>query len=62
MAAPYSEASGVLGDVVDAVLADRTLGGAAKDVCPVGFAPGEIKFKDKLFYGGRVVFQAEGWH
>jgi hypothetical protein len=52
----------VMGDVVDAVLADRTLGGAAKDVFPVGFAPGEITFKDKLFFGGRVLFQAEVWH
>ena len=58
----FTDIISVMGDVVDAVLADRTLGGAAQDVYPVGFAPGEIKFKDKLFYGGRVVFQAEVWH
>ena len=58
----FTDIISVMGDVVDAVLADRTLGGAAKDVFPVGFAPGEITFKDKLFFGGRVVFQAEVWH
>lgn len=55
----------VMGDVVDAVLADRTLGGKAKDCIPTGFAPGEIKFpeiKDKLFYGGTIMFQAVLWY
>lgn len=54
----------VMGDVVDAVLADRTLGGKAKDCVLTGFAPGEIKFtevKDKLFYGGTIRFQAVLW-
>ena len=52
----------VMGDVVDAVLADRTLGGAAEDCTLTGFAPGEVKFRDKLFYGGVVRFRAEVWH
>ena len=47
----------VMADVVDAVLADRTLGGKAADVIPVSFAPGEIKFENKLFYGGEIRFQ-----
>ena len=51
----------VMGDAVDAILADRTLGGAAFDCCPTGFAPGEIRFtevEDRLFYGGVVRFEA----
>jgi hypothetical protein len=51
-----------MGDVVDAILADRTLGKKVKDCYPVGFAPGEIKFeKDKVLYGGIVRFQAVLW-
>jgi hypothetical protein len=51
-----------MGDVVDAVLADRTLGRVVRDVVPVGFAPGEIKFKDnKLLFGGIVRFAAVLW-
>jgi len=46
-----------MGDVVDAILADRTLEKKVKDCYPVGFAPGEIKFeKDKVLYGGLYVF------
>jgi len=52
----------VMGDVVDAVLADRTLCGAAEDCVLTGFAPGEVKFRDKLFFGGVVRFRAEVWH
>ncbi len=51
-----------MGDVVDAILADRTLSDACQDCKPIGFAPGEIRFKDKLYYGGVVRFQAEVWH
>ena len=51
-----------MGAVVDAILADRTLGGAAQDCVLTGFAPGEVKFRDKLFYGGVVRFRAEVWH
>jgi hypothetical protein len=51
----------VMGDVVDAVLADRKLGKKVKDVYPVGFAPGEIKFADKLLFGGIVHFKAVLW-
>ena len=58
----FSDIIDVMGDVVDAVLADRTLGGAAQDCVLTGFAPGQVKFKDKLFYGGVVRFRAEVWH
>ena len=58
----FTDIIDVMGDVVDAVLADRTLGGAAEDCVLTGFAPGEVKFRDKLFYGGVVRFRAEVWH
>jgi hypothetical protein len=48
----------VMCDVVDAVLADRTLSGHVKDCLLTGFAPGEIKFQDKLLYGGSIRFKA----
>jgi hypothetical protein len=48
----------VMGDVVDALLEDRTLGGAAFDCTPAGFTPGEIKFKEASYYGGEVRFEA----
>ena len=49
----------VMADVVDAILADRTLKGTVMDVTPTAFYPGEIKFDDKLFFGGVVRFSAE---
>ena len=58
----FADIISVMGDVVDAVLADRTLAGTVKDVFPSGFAPGEIRFKDKLYFGGVVRFQAVMWH
>jgi len=58
----FTDIIAVMGDVVDAVLADRTLTGKAENCVPTGFAPGEIKFQDKTFYGGVVRFQAEVWY
>jgi hypothetical protein len=53
----------VMADVVDAILADRSLGGTVMDVTPTGFYPGEIHFKeqekDRLLYGGQVSFTAD---
>jgi hypothetical protein len=58
----FEEVIKVMGDVVDAILVNRTLGGKVKDVYPVGFAPGEIKFqRDQLLFGGIVRFQAVLW-
>ena len=57
----FADVIAVMGDVVDAVLSDRTLGGKVKDCYPVGFAPGEIKFQDKLLFGGVVRFRAVLW-
>ena len=55
-----------MGAVVDAILTDRKLGGAAKDCITTEFAPGEIKFKDaigkdRLLYGGDIFFEATVW-
>ncbi len=47
----------VMADAIDAVLNDRTLGGKVSDCIPTSFAPGEIKFENKLFYGGEIRFQ-----
>jgi hypothetical protein len=49
----------VMADVVDAILADRSLRGSVLDVTPTGFYPGEINFDDKLFFGGVCRFSAE---
>ena len=53
----------VMADAWDAIMADRTLGGACFDLTPLGFFPGEIHFKeeqtDKTLYGGQVSFCAE---
>jgi hypothetical protein len=57
----FEDVISVMGDVVDAVLADRKLSGKVKDCYPVGFAPGEIKFENKLLFGGIVRFRAVLW-
>jgi hypothetical protein len=58
----FQDIIAVMADVVDAVLADRTLGGKASDIIPTSFAPGEIKFENKLFYGGEIRFEALLYH
>ncbi len=54
----FTDVIAVMGDVVDAVLADRSLGGVCFDCYPTGFGPGEIRFQDKLLFGGVVRFEA----
>jgi len=54
----FTDIIAVMGDVVDALLADRSLGGTCFDSTPTGFAPGEIKFKEKVFFGGVVRWEA----
>jgi hypothetical protein len=54
----FTDIIAVMGDCVDAILEDRSLGGAVFDCSPTGFAPGEIKFKEKVFYGGVVRWEA----
>ncbi len=58
----FVEIIAVMGDVVDALLEDRTLGGSAFDCIPTGFIPGEIKFKEASYYGGEVRFEAVVHH
>ena len=47
----------VMGDVVDAILAERTLSGAVKDIYPTSFSPGSISYRGKTFYGGQVTLE-----
>jgi hypothetical protein len=54
----FNDIIAVMSDCVDAILADRSLGGVVFDFSPTGFAPGEIKFKEKTFYGGVVRWEA----
>jgi len=54
----FTDVVSVMGDVVDAVLSDRTLNGSVKDVAPTVFMPGEITFRSRLYYGGAVTFAA----
>jgi hypothetical protein len=54
----FADIIAVMGDCVDAILNDRTLGGSVFDCKPTGFSPGEIKFKEKTFYGGVVRWEA----
>jgi len=58
----FEEVIKVMGDVVDAVLADPTLNGAVRTCYLTGFAPGEVKFQNKLFYGGILRFTAHYRH
>ncbi len=53
----FTDVLAPMGDVMDAVLADRSLGGAVKDTTPTLFSPGEIKTQGKLWYGGVLRFQ-----
>jgi len=50
----FKDIISVMGDCVDAILANRSLGGVVFDCSPTSFTPGEIKFKEKTFYGGVV--------
>jgi len=55
----FAELVKPLGKVCDAILANRTLNNTVKDVRPTFFSPGEIRFKNKLYYGGVVRFTAK---
>ena len=55
----FAELVQPLGKICDAILADRTLNNKVKDVRPTFFSPGEIRFKNKLYYGGVVRFTAK---
>ena len=48
----------IMGDVVDKILADRTLSNRVRDTIPTMFSPGEIRTQGKLYFGGVVRFRA----
>jgi hypothetical protein len=54
----FKDIIAVMGDCVDAILDDRTLNGSVFDCIPTSFSPGEIKFKEKVYYGGIVRWEA----
>ena len=47
-----SEVCSVLNSCLDAIIADRTMGGNAQDIHEADYVPGEIRFSSKIFYGG----------
>jgi hypothetical protein len=49
----------VMDDVIDAILADRTLRGTVMDCIPTKKFPGDITFDDKVLFGGIIRFSAE---
>lgn len=53
----FDDIISVMGDVVDALMSDQTLNGAANEVVPVFFAPGEVAFSNAIYYGGLVRFE-----
>jgi hypothetical protein len=58
----FTDVISVMGDVLDGILSNRTLGGTVLDVVPTDFSPGEIKLgesdHDRLLYGGSLSFVA----
>ena len=54
----FTDIVSVMGDVLDKILADRTLSNAVRDTIPTMFSPGEIRTGGKLYYGGVVRFRA----
>ncbi len=58
----FTDVISVMGDVIDAILADRTLGGKCADCLPTAFIPGEIKFTEASYYGGEIRFEATLYH
>ncbi len=58
----FAEIVSPMGDVLDALVADSTSNSTVKDLWPTRFSPAEIRFTDKLYYGGVVSFQALMFH
>jgi len=54
----FTEILSPMGDVMDKILSDRTLNGTVKDTTPTQFSPGEIRTRDKLYYGGILRFRS----
>ena len=43
-----------ISDIVDAIMADQTLGGTCLKAWPNAGGPGDINFQNKLYYGGSI--------
>lgn len=54
----FAELASPMGDVVDAIYADITLGNTVEDCYLSSFIVGEILIQSKLYYGGEVRFRA----
>ena len=48
----------VMGEIVDALLDDVTLGGAVRDLVLSSYFPGKITLQDKVYRGGVIQFTA----
>jgi hypothetical protein len=47
-----------LGDIVDNIIDDRTLGGSVLEIVPTYFSPATIEYGKRWYWGGRVTFEA----
>ena len=54
----FEKMSDVMGDIVDALLADPTLGNVVTDLLWTSYAPGTIAFQDVVYHGGEIRFVA----
>lgn len=48
----------VMGEIVDALLDDVTLGGKVRDLVLTSYFPGKITLQDKVYRGGVIQFTA----
>jgi hypothetical protein len=47
-----------MSDVLDTILANRTLNGTVKDCIPTSFEPSQIKMANRMYYGGVIRFKS----
>lgn len=50
----FDEILDPISDIVDAIIADPTLGGTCLHAWPYAGGPGDINFQNKLYYGGSI--------
>ena len=48
----------VIGEIIDAIFADQTLGGSCLEAYPNSGGPGEVTFQNTLYYGGTIGIRA----
>ena len=54
----FEEIISPIGDIVDAIFADQTLGGTCLIAYPSEGGPGEVTMSNKLYYGGSIGVRA----